>query len=509
MGVRGRTVGIVALLLLACGGDVETFRGESKPAKDAGAGGTGGTGAAAGASGSAGSGGTGIPGEECSEQGALSCAGNAQPVVLRCEDGAWVEHETCPNGKLCDPRPGSTHGTCQDPVSVCVGKSPGDVVCDGAVMHVCGPNLLTSETRNCESEMHCQVGTDGQCAVCLPGEHRCEGALLQRCAADHLAFELVEDCGEPEFCQAQDQACMACHTLVAVTESPAVDMYIMADRSASMQDGGRWTNQSAALTSFFEYPELAGTGIGLRFFPLDDVCYPQDSACSGQAYVAPLVGWDLLPAHVDDLVSAVSTTAPNGCFTPTQEALNGLLEGSRQRQVQEPQRQVMAVMISDGQPCCGDCPVETAYGVGEIAAAYFAGSPSIRTFTVSVADAADDVMAAIAQQGGGEAFLTQGDPASILEALRTVRWGTTSCGFPIPEEPGVPVDPDTVAVTLTEPGGSPTMLDHVADESSCTDVGWYANMWGMGPEVRLCPDPCVAYRSQPGATVTVDREICE
>jgi hypothetical protein len=127
---------------------------------------SGGTTSAAGAS--PGTGGVTLPepevgtvGTECSEPGALQCAGTHQRVVVTCNgDGEWEAFETCPVGQYCDTRPGETLGSCQEPVAECVGKEPGETVCRNASVLVCGVDTLTTElVADCP-----EVCSGGQCS---------------------------------------------------------------------------------------------------------------------------------------------------------------------------------------------------------------------------------------------------------------------------------------------------------------------------------------------------------
>lgn len=541
MAMRGWTVAVVlAGVVAACSGeDVATFDGASKPVQDGGTGGTGGSSGASGAGGTAagdtggsggevggtggvsgtGGGGTGgvggtggsggsQQGEPCTDEGARTCPAPAQQTYLECVGGFWVSGE-CPGDDICDTRPGPTYGQCSTPVAVCVGHAPGDVVCEGEVLHVCGPELLTSETITCLSATHCQVGTSGQCAVCLPGEYKCDGALLLQCAATHLEFELVADCVEPAYCNAAQQKCASCTSSYSTaTSGNAVDMYIMADRSGSMATGSLWTNLVSALTQYFDNPAHGGVAVALRFFPLNDSCEPLDPACSGAGYVTPLVPWDVLPAHASILISTTNATQPDGCHTPTQEALSGVLEGVKARRIAVPSRNAVAVLLSDGEPCCGDCPVEDAAGLAAIAASYFGAVPSVQTHTVSLASAANSVMSAIADAGGGDTFITGGQSSAVLDALEQISRGT-ACELAVPPVPGVPVDPTMLYVTLTPPSGSGTLLPRVANALACTGAGWFLDTTSGVPMVALCPDSCAAYRATAGSELQVRRDVCD
>lgn len=284
----------------------------------------------------------------------------------------------------------------------------------------------------------------------------------------------------------------ACAATAVEAEVLPLDLYIMADRSASMKQSSRWTNQSSALNTFFADPQSHGLFVALRFFPLDDTCFPQDSSCSGNAYTNPLVPWGELPGHASTLTAAVGATTPEGCFTPTQEALNGVLKGAYQRQTQEPLHVVAAVIVSDGTPCCGDC-VEDPAQLGQIAAGYANGTPSIKTFAIYVADSASEVMSAIAHDGGtGSAYDATAGQQAFIDALNDIRGSMLACEYKMPETDAGKINPELVQVEYT-PGGATDAqkVDRVDDLASCVGgQGWYYDDNVNPTKLIMCPGTC-------------------
>ncbi len=151
---------------------------------------------------------TGVLGEACSPSGALSCNGHAQKLQLLCSDGKWIANGVCPGQQVCDPRPGPTQGSCQDPPAYCAGKSPGEAVCEGVIRHVCGPELLDATSATCASDALCRAGTGEKCAKCLDGQRACAGEKLQKCASDHLSFVDEAACASAALCRATEGVCL-------------------------------------------------------------------------------------------------------------------------------------------------------------------------------------------------------------------------------------------------------------------------------------------------------------
>jgi formylglycine-generating enzyme len=120
--------------------------------------------------------------DACCNDSERACAGHAQKNVLICDPGnkVWTALQSCEGEQLCDTTAGARQASCLDPVPICIGKKPGDRVCDGLKAIDCGPDLVTS------TETTCQYGcSDGGCmGVCAPGDKQCSGQVPQSCDAN-------------------------------------------------------------------------------------------------------------------------------------------------------------------------------------------------------------------------------------------------------------------------------------------------------------------------------------
>ena len=224
------------------------------------------------------------------------------------------------------------------------------------------------------------------------------------------------------------------------------------------------------------------------------------------AYATPLVPWSVLPGQAATLAAAISNTSPNGCFTPTQEAINGVLKGALTRQNSQPDHVVVAIIVSDGEPCCGDCDVESAAGIGAIAGQYYNGTPSIRTFAIYVASASNQVMTQIAQQGGtGQAYDATGSSQAFVDALKSIRGSAIPCDLYMPQSSQGSVDPDQVSLSYL-PGGSsnPIGFPRVGDSGACGGGdGWYYDNDANPSRIFLCPTTCATMKADPNAKVSI------
>lgn len=141
---------------------------------------------------------------ECTDEGAVRCAGQAMTGRQICEKGTWRLKDTCPDGQLCD----ETDAACAPVVDECRGRSPGEVFCDGAVRTVCGSDLVSVEQTQCDSAQLCDLGTGPDCAACLPNDHRCVNQTLEGCKSDDTGFETISECTDAP-CNADAGACTA------------------------------------------------------------------------------------------------------------------------------------------------------------------------------------------------------------------------------------------------------------------------------------------------------------
>jgi formylglycine-generating enzyme len=126
-----------------------------------------------------------------------------------CVNGLWTTNNDCLSGQLCDARLGSTAGSCQNVVTECAGKSPGDAVCNGQVTEICGPDLVSVSTvKTCTN----QACVNGSCqGSCTPLQKHCDPAGsngTQTCDSNGSWGPLTGCTGTTPVCSAGD--CVAC-----------------------------------------------------------------------------------------------------------------------------------------------------------------------------------------------------------------------------------------------------------------------------------------------------------
>ncbi len=147
----------------------------------------------------------GGPPEEPCEDGALRCADTVQRSL--CAAGRWQSTSACAANEVCDPS-STPVGDCVGLAELCNGHPPSDIFCAGARRISCSPDLSQAQVVDCASEAHCQAGVEQNCALCLPGEGRCDGVSLSVCSGDGLNFEVVDQCDSPSLCDAANARCL-------------------------------------------------------------------------------------------------------------------------------------------------------------------------------------------------------------------------------------------------------------------------------------------------------------
>jgi hypothetical protein len=95
---------------------------------------------------------TGTLGQPCSSPGQLACAGINQKLGLVCgANNTWQTNQTCNSAtQVCDSRPGSTAGTCQEQDPVCATQTPGVQFCNAFAEWTCDAwGMKGTKVRDC------------------------------------------------------------------------------------------------------------------------------------------------------------------------------------------------------------------------------------------------------------------------------------------------------------------------------------------------------------------------
>lgn len=300
----------------------------------------------------------------------------------------------------------------------------------------------------------------------------------------------------------------ACATASDEAKLVPVNMYIMFDKSGSMQ-GTKWSQTSLAMETFFGAKESAGLRVALRFFP-DDTC--PDGNCNASSCMAPMVPLGELtnlssPTDVQEqaLLQALADTTPQG-NTPMHPALAGAELWAHNYLLGAPFEKAVVVLVSDGDPT--DCD-KTYDGIVDLAAGAFTHD-GVLTFAVGLEGSNETLMNGIAAAGGTTAAIfvdTANAEEQFLDALNAIKESTVACEFQMPEGTSDnPIDPTKVNVIYTPgDGGEDVIVGQVGGEGECTadKGGWYYDNAMAPTKITFCPSTCGAIQSDKEAQIEI------
>jgi hypothetical protein len=235
-------------------------------------------------------------------------------------------------------------------------------------------------------------------------------------------------------------------------------------------------------------------------FGIPATCVNQ-TRCAVEDYSTPAVAISAAPERSAAIITSLQSQVPSG-LTPTGPALGGALVAAQGWAEQNPGRQVVTVLITDGFPT--ECSPLDIPEIAALARNASAAAPSVRTFVIGVfsdldlADGGQARLDAIASAGNtGSALIvnTAGDVAGdFLAALDGVRRTSISCEFLL--ERGAMLDFERVNLQVTDAAGTQTPLFNVGDATGCgaDERGWYyvRDAAGTPTQLSVCPGTCAA-----------------
>jgi hypothetical protein len=320
----------------------------------------------------------------------------------------------------------------------------------------------------------------------------------------------------------------ACASVEFAAERLPLDVYIMLDRSGSMNipqsfppdiggdcDVGdtltsRWCRTLGALDGFFTSGAREGTGVALQFFPngmcsdtppIGHNCCESGACCGGAADAIPSVELADLATNHQALVDALNAQSPAGVTTPVEAALRGLTTWTGLHATSG--RNMAGLLITDGEPT--GCNQDATW-LGTIVADHFAAT-RIPTFVIGMEGAKFAPLEEIAK-AGGVASHTDHCPAGIspchvysvgaansavfTDALEQIKGSVALCNYAVPHPEAGVIDPAKLSVVFTS-GNGPVALTLTSGADACADGGFFMN--GDGSALTLCPSSCESVRA--------------
>jgi hypothetical protein len=379
----------------------------------------------------------------------------------------------------------------------------------------------------------------GKCTLdCAKGAGNCDGNAANGCEAD-LAGDAKNCGGCGVDCGGQPcvQGACACAAETQTAELVQLDLLVMLDQSASMQDavqggGSKWDAVTTALQGFLSDPNNASLGVGLQYFGLPpskpapvtcntdadcgaygpcflsmcmgaagggDSCDPSDYS-KAAIEIAPLAA-----AQVSALESSIKGHNANGASTPTAPAIQGAVAHSQAWEQTHPDHGVVVILATDGDPtgCGNQDPVGAA-------AAGLAGSPSIKTFVIGVGSSLQSLNGIAAAGGTSKAFIVDTNQANVIQqfeaALQQIQKAALGCEYSIPQPKQGQLDYAKVNVEYTPGNGQPPeMIKNVASKAACDPKtgGWYYDNAAKPTKILLCDATCGPVEGDAKAKVEV------
>jgi hypothetical protein len=251
--------------------------------------------------------------------------------------------------------------------------------------------------------------------------------------------------------------------------------------------------------------------LGMCVAPSSSICLAT-ADCRPATYAAPATPIAALPGAQAALVKTIRDAVPDG-LTPSGPALQGAIDQAHSWAMAHPERQVVAVLATDGLPTLCD-PVEIA-DVAALAATGRQLTPAVSTFVIGVfgpddTDAPANLNSVAKSGGTAKAFIvdTQGDvQQQFRDALNKIRASGLSCELAVPvAEPGKTLDYDKVNVSF-DSGSGPADLLNWPDAAGCgAEGGWYYDVApadGTPQRIVACPTTCTAFQKTDMGSVQI------
>ncbi|HEY3594268.1 MAG TPA: hypothetical protein VGL13_10340, partial [Polyangiaceae bacterium] len=249
--------------------------------------------------------------------------------------------------------------------------------------------------------------------------------------------------------------------------------------------------------------------------PIGGNCRLRDS-CDATRYAMPAVDVAPLPGAAMGLINSLNAHMPTG-LTPTSGALSGALSHARALATANPMHRVVVVLATDGLPT--ECTPADIPGIGALASAAAAATPSISTFVVGVFSPAEAIDAqpnldALARAGNtGSAIVVntgQDVTAAFLAALNAIRTTALACDYDIPQPEAGRLDYGKVNVQFTSGAGQKLTIGYVGAAANCgtngAAGGWYYDVdpsTGTPTRIVVCDATCNGFKADPSGAVKI------
>jgi hypothetical protein len=295
-------------------------------------------------------------------------------------------------------------------------------------------------------------------------------------------------------------------------QSLPTDIFVMFDQSGSMlkKDDGVTTRMDAvrsAVDQFMKAPESSGVGIGIGYFgfhPLSCAC----TSCNPADYATPKVTIGTLPDQAAAIMGSLNGIMPTG-ETPTGAAIRGACMYARDRKAAEPTRNIVILLVTDGEP---EAPLTSKTGActptleDAMAAATECSSAGVPTYVLGVGPSLDNLnKIAAAGQTKSAYLVANGGTPGIVKALASIRNDAMiPCTMQLPSvSVAETIDFQKVNVVYSDASCKVSTFSYVASPAGCTAQpgGWYYDNPMMPTQINLCAPTCEQVKAAGGQLV--------
>ncbi len=319
----------------------------------------------------------------------------------------------------------------------------------------------------------------------------------------------------------------SCAAATAEAKPLPLDIYVMLDQSGSMgsdcnvsgnyqaSTGSKWCYAVNALAGFMANANATqDVRVALQYFALGS------GTCGGAGYNTPEIALTAIPGGTSAFVASLNSHGPS-TGTPTEGAANGLTQFTSNQKASNPNRTIIGILITDGDPSGCTSNLTT---IGNILTTAYNGGQGVRSYVIGMSGATFGNLETIAKGGGAPSHSTycsgagpchyynvaNGDYTTFQSVLSTIQASAIGCDYNMPTSDAGIVDPNKVSVEYS-PGGNPppSTIPKVASAAACPapgggQGGWYYDNPGNPTKITLCPATCQVVQADANAKVAVN-----
>lgn len=348
----------------------------------------------------------------------------------------------------------------------------------------------------------------------------------------------------------------ACAETKGVATKKQVDMFVMLDRSGSMNYpcaagnceagnppkgdcnigstlGSKWCNTINALSKYFKSAPASGNAAAMQTFlppsitglTVQQLCSasgPNSSTdLSASSIPGAATGYVTLPSASFD--TFLNNSVPEG-QTPTLAAARGIVKFTGRAANQRAGRITIGVLVTDGDPSqaiCGENATidDEVADVATILQNHY-NATGIPTFVIGMNGATFDRVEAMAVGGSAPSHpdsvgtitdacgngagpcrhfnIGDGNNEALAEALNLIQGFAVACKYNIPKPLVGAINYNDVKVLYNT-----TELTKVSGAGACVGDGWYYDDNASPTTINLCPAQCSTAQANPTATINV------